>query len=81
MLGAVRRDGDIYARVILHMKQPRGGLLSIGEEEHKGNELTRTATPLLKSLAIHFIGNVEGRTCTAERWKSSSRRLQSATWR
>jgi len=36
-------------------------LLSIGEEEHKGNEMTRAATPLLKSLPINFIGNVEGR--------------------
>ena len=37
------------------------GLLSIGEEEHKGNDLTRAATPLLKSLPLRFIGNVEGR--------------------
>ena len=37
------------------------GILSIGEEEHKGNEVTRAATPLLKSLPINFIGNVEGR--------------------
>ncbi|MGO9096210.1 MAG: phosphate acyltransferase PlsX [Bryobacteraceae bacterium] len=61
MLAQFAVMGDIYARVILHMKEPRVGLLSIGEEEHKGNELTRTATPLLKSLAINFIGNVEGR--------------------
>jgi glycerol-3-phosphate acyltransferase PlsX len=60
MLAQFAVMGDIYARVILHMKEPRVGLLSIGEEEHKGNELTRTATPLLKSLAINFIGNVEG---------------------
>jgi len=53
--------GDIYGRVILHMPDPRVGLLSIGEEEHKGNELTRNATPLLKSLPLQFIGNVEGR--------------------
>ncbi len=37
------------------------GLLSIGEEEHKGNDLTRAATPLLKALPLNFIGNVEGR--------------------
>jgi glycerol-3-phosphate acyltransferase PlsX len=61
MLAQFAVMGDIYARVILHLKEPRVGLLSIGEEEHKGNELTRTATPLLKSLAINFIGNVEGR--------------------
>jgi glycerol-3-phosphate acyltransferase PlsX len=60
MLAQFAVMGDIYARVILHLKEPRIGLLSIGEEEHKGNELTRNATPLLKSLAIHFIGNVEG---------------------
>jgi glycerol-3-phosphate acyltransferase PlsX len=53
--------GEIYARAILHTQNPRVGLLSIGEEEHKGNDLTRTATPLLKSLPMNFIGNVEGR--------------------
>jgi fatty acid/phospholipid biosynthesis enzyme len=37
------------------------GLLSIGEEETKGNDLTREAFPLLKALPINFIGNVEGR--------------------
>jgi glycerol-3-phosphate acyltransferase PlsX len=37
------------------------GLLSIGEEEHKGNGLTRDTTPLLKELGFNFIGNVEGR--------------------
>jgi glycerol-3-phosphate acyltransferase PlsX len=53
--------GEIYSRVIFRTENPRVGLLSIGEEEHKGNELTRSATPLLKSLPINFIGNVEGR--------------------
>jgi glycerol-3-phosphate acyltransferase PlsX len=54
--------GDIYSRVIFHTRKPKVGLLSIGEEEHKGNELTKAATPLLKALpALHFIGNVEGR--------------------
>jgi phosphate acyltransferase len=53
--------GDIYSRVIFRTEHPRVGLLSIGEEEHKGNELTRAVTPLLKSLPIHFVGNVEGR--------------------
>jgi len=53
--------GEIYSRVILHRKDPKVGLLSIGEEEHKGNELTRSATPLLKCLPMNFIGNVEGR--------------------
>ena len=53
--------GEIYARVILRQVSPRVGLLSIGEEEHKGNETTRSATPLLKSLPMNFVGNVEGR--------------------
>ena len=53
--------GEIYSRIILRRKKPKVGLLSIGEEEHKGNELTRAATPLLKCLPLNFIGNVEGR--------------------
>jgi phosphate acyltransferase len=53
--------GEIYSRVIFANDSPTVGLLSIGEEEHKGNELTRLATPLLKTLPIKFIGNVEGR--------------------
>src|SRR5450631_2268111 len=53
--------GDIYCRSIFGMEHPRVGLLSIGEEEGKGNELTREAFPLLKNLPINFIGNVEGR--------------------
>jgi glycerol-3-phosphate acyltransferase PlsX len=61
MLAQFAVMGDIYSRVIFHTARPRVGLLSIGEEEHKGNELTRNATPLLKALPIHFIGNVEGR--------------------
>jgi glycerol-3-phosphate acyltransferase PlsX len=61
MLAQFAIMGDIYSRVIFRTPRPRVGLLSIGEEEHKGNDLTRAATPLLKSLPIHFIGNVEGR--------------------
>jgi glycerol-3-phosphate acyltransferase PlsX len=53
--------GEIYSRLVLKIKNPRVGLLSIGEEEHKGNALTRDATPLLKELGLNFIGNVEGR--------------------
>jgi glycerol-3-phosphate acyltransferase PlsX len=53
--------GEIYSRLVLRIERPRVGLLSIGEEEHKGNTLTRDATPLMKSLDIDFIGNVEGR--------------------
>jgi phosphate acyltransferase len=53
--------GEMYSRSVLKVRQPRVGLLSIGEEETKGNELTHEAFPMLKALPIHFIGNVEGR--------------------
>ena len=53
--------GEMYARTVLKIDEPRVGLLSIGEEETKGNDLTREAFPLLKALPIKFIGNVEGR--------------------
>jgi glycerol-3-phosphate acyltransferase PlsX len=53
--------GEMYARTVLKIAEPRVGLLSIGEEESKGNDLTREAYPLLKALPIKFIGNVEGR--------------------
>ena len=53
--------GELYARSILGLARPRVGLLSIGEEEGKGNELTSEAFPLLKRLPLNFVGNVEGR--------------------
>lgn len=53
--------GEIYYHVIFGVEKPRIGLLSIGEEEHKGNDLTREAFALLKQLPLNFIGNVEGR--------------------
>ena len=54
--------GSIYAQYVLGVESPRVGLLSIGEEETKGNELTLTTHPLLAKLQnINFIGNVEGR--------------------
>jgi phosphate acyltransferase len=62
MLAQFAVMGDIYSRLIFHTKLPKVGLLSIGEEEHKGNALTHEAMPLLKTLRhINFIGNVEGR--------------------
>ena len=51
--------GSMYARVGLGIESPRVGLLSIGEEATKGNELTRDAHQLLKSSLLGFIGNVE----------------------
>jgi glycerol-3-phosphate acyltransferase PlsX len=53
--------GEVYYRVIFGVERPRIGLLSIGEEEHKGNELTREAFGLIKQLPFNFVGNVEGR--------------------
>ena len=60
MLGQFAVMGEIYSRVIFHVENPRVGLLSIGEEDVKGNELTRRAHALLKTLPLNFIGNVEG---------------------
>src|SRR5215470_2745467 len=53
--------GDIYSRSIFGIRRPRVGLLSIGEEDTKGNELTKEAFKSLKHAPINFIGNVEGR--------------------
>ncbi len=53
--------GDIYFRAIFGTARPTVGLLSVGEEEGKGNELTKQAFALLKELPLNFIGNVEGR--------------------
>jgi phosphate acyltransferase len=61
MLAQFAVMGEIYSRIIFRNFSPRVGLLSIGEEEQKGNDLTRAATPLLKALPFNFIGNVEGR--------------------
>jgi glycerol-3-phosphate acyltransferase PlsX len=51
----------MYAKNVLHVAHPRVGLLSIGEEDSKGNSLTRDTLPLLRELPLNFIGNVEGR--------------------
>src|SRR6202451_3973189 len=58
--------GDIYSPTIFagrfpSAEHPRIGLLSIGEEESKGNDLTREAYKLIKELPMNFVGNVEGR--------------------
>ena len=53
--------GDAYARVAFGNGNPRIGLLSVGVEEGKGNELTRDAHQLLKNAPVNFVGNVEGR--------------------
>jgi phosphate acyltransferase len=53
--------GDLKSGRLSAGRPPRVGLLSIGEEETKGNELTRESFQLLQRLPINFIGNVEGR--------------------
>ena len=53
--------GSVYAHLALGIAEPRVGLLSIGEEETKGNELTRDAHRALKDAPVRFIGNVEAR--------------------
>lgn len=53
--------GSVYAEKVLNLKAPRIGLLSIGEEETKGNKLTLQAHELLKKSGLNFIGNIEGR--------------------
>lgn len=53
--------GREYAAQVMQTKNPRVGLLSIGEEDGKGNSLTRDTLPLLRELPMNFIGNVEGR--------------------
>src|SRR5437667_3750799 len=53
--------GHVYARDILGVDNPRVGLLSLSEEEGKGNELTRETYEQLKESSLNFVGNVEGR--------------------
>jgi glycerol-3-phosphate acyltransferase PlsX len=53
--------GEIYYRLIFGVRRPKVALLSIGEEEIKGNELTAEVLPRLKELPLNFVGNVEGR--------------------
>jgi glycerol-3-phosphate acyltransferase PlsX len=52
--------GSAYARGVLGIARPRVGLMSVGEEETKGNELVREAHDLLKRSGLEFAGNVEG---------------------
>jgi phosphate acyltransferase len=52
--------GKVYTSAVLHVANPRVGLMSMGEEETKGDELTREVHEVLKGSALNFIGNVEG---------------------
>jgi glycerol-3-phosphate acyltransferase PlsX len=53
--------GDIFARQVLEIANPRVGLMNIGEESTKGNDLTRQVFKLLATKNLNFIGNIEGR--------------------
>lgn len=53
--------GYYYAKMVVGIPEPRVGLLNIGEEEGKGNELTLKAYPLLQELPFPFAGNIEGK--------------------
>jgi glycerol-3-phosphate acyltransferase PlsX len=53
--------GSLYAEKVLGVKHPKVGLISNGEEEGKGNELVRSATPLFRSSGMNYFGNVEGK--------------------
>jgi phosphate acyltransferase len=54
--------GDAYSRAVIGTERPSVGLMSIGEEEAKGNDLTKEAFPLMRDLqSLNFVGNVEGR--------------------
>ena len=53
--------GSIYAEQVLKIHNPRVGLLNIGHEPGKGNELVQEVYPLLQSTSLNFVGNVEGR--------------------
>ncbi|MDR3244743.1 MAG: phosphate acyltransferase PlsX [Elusimicrobiota bacterium] len=52
---------ESYSRVVMGIENPKVGLVSIGEEETKGNELTLAAYKMLKKADLNFIGNIEGR--------------------
>ncbi len=59
--------GAIFAEHVLHVRNPRIGLLNIGEEVEKGNELAREAHAKLAALDLHFVGNVEAHDMIAHR--------------
>lgn len=52
--------GELYARFVLGIEHPRVGLLSVGEEDTKGNEATKEVFRVLSGTSLNFVGNVEG---------------------
>jgi len=53
--------GSVYSRHVLHYKNPTIGLISLGEEDVKGSELTKEVFKMLKRSSLNFVGNIEGR--------------------
>jgi glycerol-3-phosphate acyltransferase PlsX len=53
--------GHLFSKKIVGVSSPRVGLMSVGEEESKGNDLTKEVHKALKEIRLNFIGNVEGR--------------------
>ena len=53
--------GSVYAEKVLGISNPKVGLLNVGTEEKKGNELTKQSFQLLTESSVHFVGNVEAR--------------------
>jgi glycerol-3-phosphate acyltransferase PlsX len=53
--------GSVYSRHVLHYKNPTVGLVSLGDEDVKGTELTREVFKMLKPSSLNFVGNIEGR--------------------
>src|SRR5437667_650212 len=53
--------GSVYSRHVLHYKNPTVGLISLGDEDVKGTELTKEVFKMLKKSSLNFAGNIEGR--------------------
>src|ERR1700757_2087191 len=53
--------GSVYSRHVLHYKSPTVGLISLGEEDVKGTELTKEVFQMIKRTSLNFVGNIEGR--------------------
>src|SRR5207245_8092264 len=53
--------GSVYSRHVLHYTNPTVGLVSLGDEDVKGTELTKEVFKMLKPSSLNFVGNIEGR--------------------
>src|SRR6201993_344240 len=53
--------GSVYSRHVLHYQRPTVGLISLGEEDVKGTELTKEVFQMIKRTSLNFVGNIEGR--------------------